>query len=192
MNRGLDTSKASFKLDLIETANADPMVTPADFKVLSAYAALMKWPSCKSWLATTMAMAMTGLSDRQFEKSKARLLGKNEERRAYLTPIMHGGKVATFMLINPWRDEARVRVDAMLAYHREVARQKKATIRASLSPNTIRGQEVACPRTQFGSVPELSSVNTPLLITPKEKKVRGEDARGSNVVPFNIERRSAS
>lgn len=192
MKKELDKSKASFKLDLIETANADPMVRPADFKVLAAYVALMKWPSCKTWLSTTLAMSMTGLSDRQFEKSRARLLGRNDERRAYLIPIMQVGKVAAYMLINPWRDEARAHVDAKLAYHREVARQKKANQRASMSPNSVRGQERGCPRTLFGSVPELCSDNTPLVITPRKKGGREEGSQGSNVVPIDIKRRSAS
>lgn len=192
MKTELDRSKASFKLDLLETANADPMVTPADFKVLAAYVAVMSWPSCRAWLATSLAMAMTSLSDRQFEKSRARLLGRNAETRAYLTPIRQGGKIATYMLINPWRDEARAHIDAMLGYHREVARQKKARKRASVSPKNVRGQDEACPRKIFGPVPEKNSDNTPLLNPPTKKEGRGETPLGSNVVPLDGRRRRAS
>ena len=71
MKAELDRSKASFKLDLVETANADPALNPADLKVLAAYVAVMAWPSCKAWLAAAQAMAMTGLSDRQFDRYTA-------------------------------------------------------------------------------------------------------------------------
>lgn len=189
MKRELDKSKASFKLDLLETANADPMIRPADFKVLAAYIAMMKWPSCKSWLSTTLAMTMTGLSDRQFEKSRARLLGGNDEKRKYLIPILQVGKVAAYMLINPWRDEARLHMEAKLAYLREAARQKKAAQRASMSPKILRGQKGGCPRTLFGPVPELCSDNTPLMITPRKKERHGEVEQASEVVCLEEHRR---
>lgn len=197
MKKEIDRSKASFKLDLLETANADPMVKPADLKVLSAYVAVMAWPSCKAWLATSQAMAMTGLSDRQFEMSRRRLLGENPAKRAYLVAVHHNRKVSTYALINPWRDDAIAHVAAMHGYFKEVARQKKARQReaaslknsrgheANMSPKNLRGQEPACPRTFFGSVPENSSDNTPLMITPSKKGVREENSPGSNVVSFN-------
>lgn len=190
MKKELDKSKASFKLDLIETANADPMVSPADLKVLAAYVAVMSWPSCKTWLATTLAMAMTGLSDRQFEKSRARLLGKNDAGRSYLVAARQSGKVAAYLLINPWRDEARAHVETMLGYHREVARQKKAKKRAASSPKNVRGQNTPCPRKIFGPVPEICSDNTPLEIPPKIIG-REETDLGSNVVPFNSPRKAS-
>lgn len=191
MKAELDKSKASFKLDLIETANADPMVKPADLKVLAAYVAVLSWPSCKAWLATSQAMAMTGLSDRQFEKSRSRLLGQNDAGRAYLVAVRHYRKVATYVLINPWRDEAMAHVAAMHGYHKEVARQKKAAKRASASPKIIRGQEVSCPRTMFGPVPENNSDNTPLLNSPSKNGSREENPGSSNVVPFNNPRKAS-
>lgn len=190
MKQELDRSKASFKLDLMETANADPMVSPADFKVLSAYVAVMAWPSCKAWLATAQAMAMTGLSDRQFEKSRVRLLGKNPAGRAYLVVARRSRSVSTYVLINPWRDEARAHVEAMHAYHKEVARQKKARQRAALSLKNVRGQKPPCPRTEFGRVPENNSDNTPLVITPSIMD-RDDADLGANVVPFNNPRKAS-
>lgn len=192
MKKELDKTKASFKLDLIETANADPALTPADLKVLAAYVALMAWPSCKTWMAAAQAMAMTGLSDRQFEKSRVRLLGKNPAGRAYLVAARQSRSVSTYVLINPWRDEARTHIEAMRAYHKEVARLKKARQRVALSPKNVRGQIPTCPRTEFGAVPEKNSDNTPLVITPSKKGVREEGSPASNVVPFNINRKSAS
>lgn len=192
MKKELDKSKASFKLDLMETANVDPIIRPADFKVLAAYIAMMEWPSCRTRLALTLAMAKTGLSDRQIEKSRARLLGKNEEGRAYLSPVRRSSASATYMLINPWRDEARERTAAMLGYHQEVVRQKKARKRASVSPNSVRGQNGAVP--ELCSVPSPNSVrvSTPQRVPQQEKGIREEGSLGSNVVPIDIKRRSAS
>jgi hypothetical protein len=183
MKSELDRSKASFKLDLIETANADPMLSAADFKVLAAYVAVMAWPSCRSWLASSLAQAMTGISDRQFRESRKRLLGNNIDRRAYLIPVRQGGgKVSTYMLINPWRDEARALVDAKMAYHREVERQRKAGKRAALSRQNLQGQNGGCPGKICRSVPANSAAYYPSMITPSKKDSRGEDDQGAKVV----------
>lgn len=190
MKKELDKSKASYKLDLIETANVDPIMRPADFKLLAAYVAVMDWPSCHAELALTLAMAKTGLSDRQIEKSRARLLGRNDEGRAYLCPVRRTSNSAKYMLINPWRDEARERTLAMLKYHQEVEKQKKAKKRASASPNSVRGQNRPVP--EFCSVvsPNSVRVSTPLS-TPRKKGVREEGSLASNVVPIDITRRTA-
>lgn len=184
MKKDLDTKKASFKLDLIETANVDPVIRPADFKLLAAYVAVLEWPSSQCELAMTLAMAKTGLSDRQIEKSRARLLGRNEEGRAYLCPVRRTSNSARYMLVNPWRDEARERTIAMLRYHQDAERQKKSKKRASMSPNFVRGQNGPVP--EFCSVmsPNSVRVSTPIS-TPTRKGVRGEVSLNSNVVPFN-------
>lgn len=201
MKKELDKSKASFKLDLIETANADPMLSPADFKLLSAYVAVMAWPSHRTWLAASLAMAKTGLSHGQFWKSRARLLGDNAQKRAYLITARSGGKVATYKLINPWRDAAIEHVDAMTAYHRETERQKKAGKRAASSLQNMEGQEVGlslhrmegqqepCPSRICSSVPPENSSYYPSIITPSKNGVRDEVSRGSPVsVPLFRER----
>lgn len=202
MKADFDKSKASFKLDLMETANADPMVSPADFKVLCAYAAVMKWPSGRTWLAASLAQAMTGLSERQFRSSRACLLGKNEARRAYLVPALRAGEVAAYRLINPWRDGARKHIEAMTAYHKEVERQKKASQRSALSRKNLHGQEAdlslqdlpgqneSCPGKICRSVPAKFAAYTPKVITPKNMS-RNETGLGSSVVPFNINRRAS-
>jgi hypothetical protein len=137
----------------------------------------------------TLAMAKTGLSDRQIEKSKARLLGKNEEGRAYLSPVRRRSNAARYMLVNPWRDEARERTIAMLGYHQAAERQKKSKKRASMSPNSVRGQNAPVP--EFCSVLSPNSVrsSTPMS-TPRKKEGREENPRGSNIVPFNPRRAS--
>ncbi|MBZ9919108.1 hypothetical protein LB517_10755 [Mesorhizobium sp. BR1-1-12] len=201
MKKELDSSKAAFKLDLIETVNADPMVSPSDLKVLAAYLAVMSWPQGRAWLASSLAMAMTGLSHGQFWKSRSRLLGNNDEKRAYLIPVRKGGKVSTYQLINPWRDEALDMVAARLAHNREVQRQKKVALRAKssvhrmegleadLSLQKVDGQEGGCPSRICSSVPPDFAPYSPLGITPREEGAV-EKTDGSNVVPFNKRRAS--
>jgi hypothetical protein len=200
MKKELEKSKASFKLDLIETANADPMLSPADFKVLSAYASVLEWPSCRTWLASSLATSMTGLSDRQFRDSRACLLGKNAAKRAYLVPIRQSGKVTKYQLFNPWRDEALAHIKAKTDYAREVARQKKEAQRAAVSRQNVPGQEsdlsrrnlpgqnVGCPGKICRSVPAKFAAYTPLLNPPRIIG-REEPDLGSNVLPF--ERRAS-
>jgi len=202
MKKDLDRSKASFKLDLIETANADPILSGSDLKLLVAYASVVKWPSCRTWLAASLAQAMTGLSERQFRSSRACLLGQNDAKRAYLLPAIRSGEVASYRLVNPWRDEARQHVEAMTAYHKEVERQKKAAQRSALSrqnlqgrePNLSRqnlpGQNTPCPGKICRSVPAKFAAYTPKVITPKNMG-RDETDLGSNVVPLNVSRKAS-
>lgn len=194
MKKDLDRSKASFTLDLIETANADPVVSPADFELLSAYVTVMAWPSCKAWLVEPLGRAKTGLSHGQFWKSRNRLLGDNEEKRAYLIAVRHGGKVSTYKLINLWRDEARTLIDAKLGHHREVARQRKESKRAAPSLQNLEGQKPVCPSRKWRDKTTLSLQKmgpiTPQLF-PQERKEAGEDIeRASNVVPLNLRKAS--
>jgi len=185
MKKELDSSKASYKLDLIETANVDPIIKPADFKLLAAYVAVMEWPSCQCELAMTLAMAKTGLSGRQIELSKRRLLGKNEEGRAYLSPVRRRSNLSRYMLVNPWRDEARERTIAMLGYHQAVERQRKAKKRALLSPQNSSGDKMGLsPENSSVMSPENSSGKYPYEY-PNKDKGREENSPGSNVVPFN-------
>lgn len=185
MKKELNKSKASYKLDLIETANVDPMIRPADFKLLAAYVAVMDWPSCHAELAMTLALAKTGLSDRQIEKSRARLLGRNDEGRAYLSPVRRSSNSAKYMLINPWRDEGWERTLAMLAYHQEAQRQKKSKKRAATSPQLCSGDKTRPSPNSVRSCPPNSVRASTPLSTPSKKGVREEKTLGSNVVPFN-------
>src|SRR5690606_11312408 len=110
--------------------------------------------------------------------------------------IRSDGKVAAYKLVNPWRDEAIERVDAMTAYHREVERQKKAGKRAApslqilegqssnLSLHIMEGQTAPCPSRICSSVPPENNSYYPSVITPRKKGVREEGSLNSNVVPF--------
>lgn len=193
MKAELDKSKASFKLDLIETANVDPMLTPADFKLLLAYVSVIQWPSCKAWLSEPLGMAMTGLNRAQFWKSRARLRGGNDEGRAYLLEArFRKQKVAEFNLVNPWRDEAIALRTAMMEYHREVVRQQKSTKRAASSLQNLETQNRVGPSRIYKSVPPDNSSNTPLVNPPRKKGNRVENKPSANVVPFKRNPRKAS
>jgi hypothetical protein len=192
MKREFDKSKASFKLDLIETANADPMVTAADLKLLAAFISVMEWPTCKTWLSTTLARAKTGLSERQYWTSRARLSGKNDAKRPYMIPARMGGKVAAFKLINPWREEAIEHVGVMTDYYRERERQRKEKSRSKKSVSqkgnsslqSVQGHKPGCPCKICSPVPAEFADKYPSVSTPKIIG-REETDLGSNVLPFN-------
>ena len=192
MKSELDRSKASFKLDLIETANADPMLMPADLKLLIAYISVMAWPSCKTWLAPSLGMAMTGLSHGQFWKSRALLQGRNEAKRAYLLAARNSGKVARYSLVNPWRDEARAHVAAMTGYFQEADRQKKEQKRANRSLQNLEGREGGCPSKIWSPVPPKFGGYTPLMMTPRKRDAGDENRDGSNPELMNDNRQSVS
>lgn len=192
MKKDLDRSKASFKLDLIETANADPMLSPYDFRLLAAYVAVMSWPACKAWLSPTLAMSMTGQSHGQFWKSRAVLLGQNPEGRAYLLePRGSKSKASTYHVVNPWRDEAKAHIAAMTAYHKEAARKKKEKQRAKTSLHDMDGQETPCPSTSRSAVPPQRGDNTPLMITPRKREAAKKSERSAEVVNLSDRRRAS-
>ncbi len=179
-----DKTKASFKLDLIETAAADPVIGASDLRLLIAYASVIEWPSGRTWLAWSLASAKTGLSERQFRQSRDGLRGNNEAKRAYLRPARRGGEVVAYTLVNPWMDESRAHVQAMLKYHRAVAAEKKANQRLKMSRQNLQGQEEACPGKICRSVPAKSAAYYPSVV-PQEDENGREDISGSNVLPFN-------
>ncbi|MEQ1955990.1 hypothetical protein [Mesorhizobium sp. CN2-181] len=203
MKAELDRSKASFKLDLIETANADPMLSPADFKLLVAYVSVMEWPSCRTWLASTLAQAMTGLSERQFRSSRACLRGQNDAGRAYLSTARQSGKIVAYRLANPWRDQARAHVPAMVGYHKEVERQKKAATRnrasrqnlpghePDLSRQNLQGQNDDGPGKICRSVPAQFAAYSPSMITPKKKDARHDENGAFSLVTNDNKRKIA-
>jgi hypothetical protein len=198
MTKDHDRSKASFKLDLIKTANADPSLKPADFKLLVAYAEVMEWPSGRTWLATSLALALTGLSERQFRTSRDRLRGQDGGRR-YLDVARRGGRIAAYRLINPWLDDAKAHIEAMVEYHKGVERSRKAMSRmkkpasqsSDLSRQILPGQNPDCPGRICRPVPAEFAAYNPTRITPRKKGGREESPLGPNVVPF-ISKRKAS
>jgi hypothetical protein len=176
----LDSSKASFKLDLIETANADPVLNAYDLKLLAAFVSVMEWPSCRAWLSEPLGRAKTNLSQREFWRSRRRLLGANEAARAYLKAVRSTGRVTKFKLVNPWRDDAREHVTAMTSLHQEVDRNRKATSRtkqaaaqsSNLSLSIGQGQNRARPCPMDHSVPVHWGSKYPSDSSPRKRAVR--------------------
>lgn len=129
-----DSSKASFKLDLIETVNADPVMEASDVKIIAAYAAVMAWPKREAWLSISRARAMTGLSERQVTNSRKRLSGDNRGRRSYLVPLRKDGLTTVFRVENPWREDSRQHVAIMTAHFREAQKERQAQRRLEARP----------------------------------------------------------
>lgn len=121
-----DRSKASFKLDLIETVNADPALEASDLKLIAAYAAVVDWPSRQSWLSTSRARAMTGLSERQVSNSRARLAGGNVAGRVYLSELRRDGLTTVYRVDNPWLEDHRQHVAIMTEHFRGQQKERQA------------------------------------------------------------------
>ena len=120
-----DRSKAGFKFDLFETVNADPRAKPADLAMIVAYAGKMSWPKRTAWLSTAHARALTGLSERQVNISRARL-----RKIGYLTEPGMKGTARLFTIANPNRDRMRDHVTETTAFHRERTKDRQAARRA--------------------------------------------------------------
>ncbi|MCO6386219.1 hypothetical protein [Aliihoeflea sp. 40Bstr573] len=172
--RAENASKASFKLDLIETVNADPMMEPSDLKLIAAYAALMQWPKREAWLSTSRARAMTGLSERAVTDSRRRLSGKNEMNRVYLKPVRKSGLTQVFRIENPWREDCRQHVAIRTEHFRESQAERQAERRrlkrvsaAVADTDHALSQslgECDVPATSAGNIP----ADTPQDMAPKK------------------------
>jgi len=168
-----NASKASFKLNLIETVNADPVMKASDVKLIAAYAAVLQWPEREAWLSTSRARAMTGLSDRQVRASRARLAGKNSAKRTYLHMLRKHGSTSIFRVDNPWWEDSRQYVAVTLDYYRGLERAKK-----SLSRQNLQGRKRCCPGRKFGDVPANNAANIP-TIPPQDISLEREGTMGS-------------
>jgi hypothetical protein len=121
-----DKSKASFKLDLIETVNADPKVKqPSDLKLLAAYCSVMGWPKRRAWLSTSRARAMTGLAESQVSTSRKRL-----QEQGYLKEDGTERGTKAFILENPRRDDIRQHIAILTEHLRDKQAERQATRRA--------------------------------------------------------------
>jgi hypothetical protein len=121
-----DASKASFKLDLIETVNADPKVKqPSDLKLLAAYCSVMGWPKRRAWLSTSRARAMTGLAESQVSTSRKRL-----QEQGYLKEDGTERGTKAFILENPRRDDIRQHIAITTEHLRDKQAERQATRRA--------------------------------------------------------------
>lgn len=132
---GIDQAKGSFKLDLFETVNADPQMQPGDLALIVAYAQRMEWPRRLAWLSIAAARAMTGLSERQVNVARGRLL-----KRGYLEDKGKRGVARLFKIGNPRAAQMREHVSDATAYFREQikdrqsSRRRKVRVCAEIAP----------------------------------------------------------
>lgn len=178
-------SKASFKLDLIETVNADPAMEASDVKLIAAYAAVMGWPKREAWLSSSRARAMTGLSERQVSNSRSRLAGQNKARRTYLSEIRKDGLTTVFRIENPWREDCRQHVAIMTEQFREGQKERQAERRRVVRvPATVADTETDCPRNECSNVPATVAGNIPSY-TPQDIALKkGEPIKVSSVPSY--------
>lgn len=131
----VDRAKGSFKLDLHFTVCADPQMQPSDLALITAYTERMEWPRRLAWLSIAAARAMTGLSERQVNVARGRLL-----KRGYLEDKGKRGVARLFKLCNPRAAEMRDHVSHATASYREQikdrqsTRRRKARICAEIAP----------------------------------------------------------
>lgn len=119
-----DRAKGSFKLDLFETVNADPKTQPGDLALVVAYAQRMEWPRRLAWLSIAAARAMTGLSERQVNVARGRLL-----KRGYLEDKGKRGVARLFKIGNPRAAQMREHVSDATAYFREQIKERQSSRR---------------------------------------------------------------
>jgi hypothetical protein len=116
-----DRSKASFKLDLIETVNADPKMQASDLKLVVAHLSVMSWPKRTAWLSISRARAMTGLSERQIINSRKRV-----RERGYLSVPPSDPDARVFTLENPRRDDMRQHVAILMDHLKNQQAERQA------------------------------------------------------------------
>lgn len=115
-----DTAKGAFKLDLIETVNADPMMQPSDLAVIVAHLSFLEWPDRSGWLSTSMARAKTGLSERQIILSRRRLAD-----RGYMIEVGRKGVTKVFRFENPRSQDMRDHVEILTGVLRESQKDRQ-------------------------------------------------------------------
>lgn len=167
-----EASKASFKLTLIETIAADPLLQPSDLSLTVAYLAFLTWPARKVWLTTTAARARTGLSERQIATSRARLL----DRKYLVDTETKKGFSQVFRVENPRADEMRDHVALMVEHLREEMAFKQADRRrlATLSPQKLQRQKGECHPQNAGDVSAAIAEEFPSY-TPQDIAMKEEE-----------------
>ncbi|BCH22079.1 hypothetical protein [Mesorhizobium sp. L-8-3] len=153
------SAKGSFKLDLIETVNADPQMKPADLAVIVAYLGKLQWPKRLAWLSASHARALTGLSERQINLSRTRLMD-----RKYLVSKGLQGTSRLFEIQNPRLAEMRMHVQETTDHYREAVKERQASRRALRKAVTANfaGTEIALSHSPSDcDVPANITGNTP-------------------------------
>ncbi|UVC12842.1 hypothetical protein [Mesorhizobium onobrychidis] len=175
-------SKASFKLDMIETVNADPQMQPSDLAVVAAHLCVMSWPERRAWLSTSKARAMTGLSERQIVNSRARIA-----KRGYLVQDGLYGTTKIFRLENDRLEDMRQHVVITTEYLKEIQKDRQTERRrlARVVHANSAETENACHAAQGDcDVPANSAGNIPSL-PPQDIALKEEEPFREGAVPSN-------
>jgi hypothetical protein len=91
------TKHATWKFQLLETVNADPMTDPYCVAVLLAYLHFCGSEARTAWMSETELMVRTGVQPRTLRRAKARLL-----KLKYLVPVRTNQKgIVVYLIDNP-------------------------------------------------------------------------------------------
>lgn len=132
---GENRSKASFKLDLIETVNADPKMRPRHLALIAAYLGVMQWPRRRAWLSTSRARAMTGLAESQISPCRKDLVD-----RGYLKPDGLYRGASAFVVENPHCEDIRQHVAVTVEWLRERQADRQAKRRQAQPVTPYSGE----------------------------------------------------
>lgn len=164
----IDRAKGAFKLDLIETVAADPLLEGSDVEMIVAYASVMSWPKREAWLSISRARAKTGLSERQISKCRLRLSGvarKGEDKayRPYLVALRQEGLTTIYRVDNPWLENSREHVAMATDFYREKQseRQKERRRTKHVPAKNADTQEPMSHSHGVGNVPAINAGNIP-------------------------------
>jgi hypothetical protein len=176
---GSDTAKGSFKLTMLETVAADPQMKPADLALVVAYCSQLQWPKRTAWLATSLARAKTGLSERQINVSRSRLL-----KRGYLVDRGKHGLNRLFELVNENAADMQMHVREATEFYREQVKFRQASRRAAIKAVGANSAATERPMSQHPGerdVPAKNAGNIPSL-TPQNRALKREQ----HLDPFDV------
>lgn len=180
-----DASKASFKLNLIETVDADPLMQPSDLKLLCAYLAKLNWPNRRTWLSISHARARTNLSERQVIASRARLC-----ERGYLIEVGTEGSTKIFRAENPRHQDMMQHIAIMTAHYRDAQKQRQAErrrLQKSVPANNAGTEEAMSHSPSACDVPANNAGNIPSLTPQEESLKKGNPNKVSSVPSYGDE-----
>ena len=170
--KAANSSKASFKLDMIETVNADPQMQPSDLALVAAHLCVMKWPKRTAWLSISQARARTGLSERQIINSRARII-----QRGYFKRPKSDTTGRIFTMENPRREAMRMHVDEAASHLKVIQAERQAErrrIAKAVSANSAGTEDALSQSPSDCDVPANSAGYYPY--TPQEEALEKEDS----------------
>lgn len=172
-------SNAFFKLSLLETVGADPLLKPIDHSLTGAYLRFMKWPSRHAYLSNMKARILTGMqSEPTITSSRARLV-----KYGYFEFVMTKlNGCVLFMICNPRQQTvsdhiimSEEKLKEMDAYRKSEERRKRV-IKSGLTKETYTPEEPV-NQNNFRDITKIIYDNS-LEDTYQEEAMRKE-------VPFN-------